>query len=543
MKLTSKQVKEIIKCRKNPIYFLRTYGKVRHPTKGLLKFDLWDFQDDCIKEFLKNSYNIILKARQLGLSTLCAGYVAWMITFFKDKEVYILATKAKTATNLVAKVKVFLANLPVWMQPEQSVDNRQSVELKNGSKVQASGTTKDAARSEALSLLIVDEAAIIRGMDDIWIAAQPTLSTGGDCIALSTPEGMGNWFHKQYSDAIAGQKIEVGGKMIGFNPIKLHWSLHPDRDDAWAANERRKLGTRAFAQEHDCDFLQSGNNVIDPMDMKWYEENPSQNPYICEPIMKEAFDKNFWIWRYPQNGREYIISADVARGDGNDYSAAQVIDTENYEQVAEYKGKLPTDLFGKMLVQMAMQYNNALLVVENNNNGWASIQKIIDLEYSNIYWSDKTRKFVDSERSQDFPDPWDRSKKNMIPGFTTSSTTRPLMIQRIEEDIRNHDIIIHSSRLTSEFETFVFQNGKPEAMDSYNDDLIMALAIGVFIRGTSIRMNSVGGEIQKVLLESIGHTNSPYDSGVIKPENARTQLPDYFKMNLNSGQEDLRWLL
>ena len=155
--LTEQQKIEYIKCRKDPIYFLKTYGKVKHPTKGLLSFELWDFQEECIRQFLKNSYNIILKARQLGLSTLCAGYTTWLMTFFKNKEIYILATKGDVATNLVSKVKVFLNNIPDWMQSKRLIDNRRSIEQENGSKVKSSATTSDAARSEALSLLVVDE--------------------------------------------------------------------------------------------------------------------------------------------------------------------------------------------------------------------------------------------------------------------------------------------------------------------------------------------------------------------------------------------------
>jgi len=554
--MTKEQAQEYVKCRRDPVYFLKTYGKVKHPTKGVLDFALWDFQKDCMKNFLSNSYNVVLKARQLGLSTLCAGYASWLMLFFNNKEVYIIATKNKVATNLVSKVKFFFDNLPNWMRPYEKkppVDNRQSIELPNGSKVQASGTTEDAGRSEALSLLIVDEAAFIKGMEDIWIAAQPTLSTGGDCIALSTPNGIGNWFHQIYDEATQGVKTDIGGgKAIGFNAIKLHWSLHPDRTNTWAENERKKIGTRAFAQEHDADFLQSGNNVIDYADLIWYEEHPTiqeqpditERPYLKEPIEKTGFDKGFWLWRYPDYSKSYLVSADVARGDGSDFSACQVIDIDNYEQVAEYKGKLPTDMFGHVLVQIAVQFNNALLVIENNGPGWATIQKVMDMGYNNVYWTDKTRTFVDITRTQDIVDPWDKSKSNLVPGFTTSNKTRPAIIARMEEDIRNHDITIHSKRLVSEFQTYVYEgaNGRPDHLPGYHDDLIMALAIGMYVRGTNLRMHSVGGDIQKTLLDNISFSNSPYEYGVIKPEHSQ-QIPDPLRMKTSQGDEDLRWLL
>ena len=263
--MTEEELKEYIKCRKDPIYFFKTYGRVRHPKKGLMPFDLYDFQEDTLNEFLDKSYNVILKARQLGISTLCAAYAAWMANFFKDKEIFILATKRDTATNLVDKVRVFLEEVPDFLKSGLLVDNRQSIELENGSKIKAGATgsnSKDAARSEALSLLIIDEAAFIKAMDTIWVAAQPTLATGGDCIVLSSPNGIGNWFHKAYIEAEAGTTEKVGNATISFNPIKLPWHLHPDRDAEWGRLEKRKIGEQAFAQEHDCDFLQSGNNVV-----------------------------------------------------------------------------------------------------------------------------------------------------------------------------------------------------------------------------------------------------------------------------------------
>ena len=335
------QAEEYVKCRKDPIYFIKKYGKIRHPTKGLLTFELWDFQEDTLQSFLDRSYNIILKARQLGISTLCAAYSAWMANFFKNKEIFILATKRDTATNLVDKIRVFLEEVPPWLKSDITIDNRQSMELANGSKIKAGATdtnAQDAARSEALSLLIIDEAAFIKAMDGIWTAAQPTLATGGDCVVLSSPNGIGNWFHKSFIEAEAGVSERVGNKNISFHPIRLPWHFHPDRDEEWGRDERKKIGDQAFAQEHDCDFLQSGNNVVSLKALSWYEEHPNEEeesdngfrPFMRDPEEKTWLDKNLWIWKYPDYSKQYIISADVARGDGDDFSAFHVIDVEAY---------------------------------------------------------------------------------------------------------------------------------------------------------------------------------------------------------------------
>ena len=644
-KLTQHESSEFIKCRQDPAYFMKKYAMIRHPTQGLLKFALWDFQEECIKDFINNSYNIVLKARQLGLSTLCAGYCAWLMTFFKDKEIYILATKRDTATNLVDKVKVVLTNMPDWMQHKFTIENRQSLKLSNGSVVKASGTTKDAARSESLSLLIVDEAAFVDKLDDIWIAAQPTLSTGGDCIALSTPNGMGNWFHKMYSEAESGTSLQVGGRKVAFNPIKLHWSNHPDRDDVWANNERTKIGPQAFAQEHDADFLQSGSQVVDINDLNWYERNPMDSlltqelpqvggkktifdkssrdeekslndsaknipqknggpakktygllggtdeknrgalggstldpiamarqalgqeppldvsrfntegkdkflnlapaePYAREPLEKSGFDRGFWIWEYPQPGASYLISADVARGDGNDFSAAQVFDTVKYEQVAEYKGKLPTDLFARLLIQIAVQYNDAKLVIENNGVGHATIQEVINSNYPNLYWTDKTKEFVDLSRGNQNIDFYDKSRKGLKPGFATTARTRPLIIARMEEDIRNHDVILHSKRLLAEFQTFIYLKGKPIAMEGYHDDMVMALAIGMYVRNTDMMLFQQGGEVTRTLLGNVSYGNTPWEYGVIAGKQKEGEVHESYKFsNGHGGNEDMRWLI
>ena len=654
-KLTQKEASEYIRCRQDPIYFLKTYGKIRHPTKGLLSFDLWDFQEDCVKDFINNSYNIVLKARQLGLSTLCAGYCGWLMTFFKDKEIYILATKRDTATNLVDKVKVILTNMPEWMQHKFTIENRQSLKLSNGSIVKASGTTKDAARSESLSLLIIDEAAFVEKLDDIWIAAQPTLSTGGDCIALSTPNGMGNWFHKMYSEAETGVSVTIAGQKKTFNPIKLHWSNHPDRNVIWADNERAKIGPQAFAQEHDADFLQSGNQVVDINDLAWYERNPSNGslsqelpnspgkktisdnfdedintneiasaeknsgrknssaeknsgssltpairrsqdsvldpitmaqralgieepvesrpaeepgrnevldvsrfdtdgrdkflniapsqPYAREPLEKSGFDRGFWIWEYPQPGASYLISADVARGDGNDYSAAQIFDTVKYEQVGEYKGKLPTDLFARLLIQIAVQYNDAKLVIENNGVGHATIQEVINSNYQNLYWTDRTKQFVDVSRGSQNVDFYDKTRRGLKPGFATTARTRPLIIARMEEDIRNHDIILHSKRLLAEFQTFIYVKGKPMAMEGYHDDMVMALAIGMYVRNTDMMLFQQGGEVSRTLLGNVSYGSTPWEYGVISSQKKEGDTHESYKLATGRGHEDMRWLI
>jgi len=541
-------IAEYAKCRNDPVHFIRNYSYIRHPTKGLIKFKLWDFQEKVVNDFVNHSYNIILKARQLGLSTLCASYITWLITFYKDKEVFVIATKADTATNLVSKVKIVMQNLPEWMAPKLLVDNRQSLELANGSRVKATGTTENAARSESLSLLIVDECSFVRNFAQIWISAQPTLATGGDCIILSTPNGVGNWFHKTYTEAIEGKKIEVAGKMTSFNPIQLHWSLHPERDDKWASNERAKIGERAFAQEHECDFLQSGSNVFDMNDLGWYKKYPdiasgypeAERPHIRNPIEKTWIGKDLWIWKYPDPTGEYILAADVARGDGGDYSAFHVIDVENYEQVAEYKGQISTDIYAQLILATAVQYNNAFVAIENNSIGHHVSMKMLENEYRNIYWTVKDVSKVNTDNIDSFSIDIYNVPKNAIPGFATSGKTRPLIISRIEEDIRNKDFVFHSERLFNELTTFVFENGKPQAMQSYNDDLIMSAAIGCYVRYSRLCLFG-NQQAKQMMVKNMSRADEQYPLSFSSSRNRA--IEDSFIIKVGVEKEDMRWLL
>ena len=183
-----KQVREIIKCGKDPTHFFNTYVKIQHPTKGTIPFKTYDFQDQCVEDFRQHRFNIVLKSRQLGLSTISAAYAAWLAIFYKDKNILVIATKLSVAQNFIRKVKFVLHSMPKWLLlPEIVNNNKQALEFSNGSTIKAIPTSEDAGRSEALTLLIVDEAAFVRNFDTIWTGLYPTLSTGGQAIVLSTP--------------------------------------------------------------------------------------------------------------------------------------------------------------------------------------------------------------------------------------------------------------------------------------------------------------------------------------------------------------------
>ena len=253
---------EYLKCAKDPIYFMKKYCVIQHPQRGKIPFHLYPFQEKCLTEFTKHEYNIILKSRQLGISTLTAGYSLWMMLFQNDKNVLVIAPKQDVAKNLVTKVRIMHQGLPSWLKGNTIEDNKLSLRLANGSQIKAISSGGDAGRSEALSLLVLDEAAFIDRIDDIWASSQQTLATGGGAIVLSTPNGVGNFFHKQWVKAESGES--------GFNTIRLHWSLHPEREQNWRDEQDSLLGPKLAAQECDCDFLASGNSVVDFGILEYY---------------------------------------------------------------------------------------------------------------------------------------------------------------------------------------------------------------------------------------------------------------------------------
>ena len=172
---------EYVRCATSPAYFMKKYCYIQHPKRGRIQFNLYQFQEKVLTLFQENPYSMVLKSRQLGISTLCAGYSLWMMVFQPDRNILCIATKQETAKNMVTKVRFMYESLPSWLkeQDKPTEDNKLTLRLKNGSQIKATAASSDAGRSEAVSLLIIDEAAFINNIGEIWASAQQTLATGG----------------------------------------------------------------------------------------------------------------------------------------------------------------------------------------------------------------------------------------------------------------------------------------------------------------------------------------------------------------------------
>ena len=518
--------KEYAECLKSPAYFMKKYCKIQHPTLGTIPFALYDFQTKTLESFRDEQFNIVLKARQMGISTLVSGYALWLMTFFTDRSILCIAINQETAKNIVTKVTHMSDFLPSWLRSECTEKNKLSMRFKNGSSIRAASSSVDASRSTSLSLLIVDECAFIGNMEEIWTASQSTITTGGRSILLSTPNGIGNFFHKTWVGSMDGSN--------DFNPIKLHWNLHPDRGQEWRDLQTKLLGDKEASQECDCDFISSGRSVIDADIVDWYKAS-----VVKDPLEKRGVNKEYWLWEYPDHSKDYVVAADVARGDGKDKSAFHVFDVENLVQVAEFRGAMETKDFGNLLVAVANEYNGALLVVENANIGWAVLQQILDRGYNNLYYTQRDYQYVD-ELAQ-HTNKINRMEKKQVPGFTTSVKTRPLIISKMESYVREKEIVINSERTVEEMFTFVWNGMKAEAMQGYTDDLVMSLCISLWVRDTALRFRSENMNTQKSMFDYMGTTTN-LDVGDAYIRTGLNSNP-YEMKDSRGGTENLEWLL
>jgi len=487
---TKAQIKEIIKCGKDANYFFEKYVKIQHPVKGLIPFKMYDFQKSCIDDFQDHRFNIILKSRQQGLSTLSAAYAVWLALFKREQNILIIATKLKVAQNFIVKVKSMIRSLPKWLVlPEKVSDNKQEIVFDHGSQIKAIPTSEDAGRSEALSLLIVDEAAFVRNFDTIWTGIYPTLSTGGRAIILSTPNGVGGQYHKLYTDADAG--------VNEFNAIKVMWYDNPDYDQAWFDKITANMSKRQIAQEFLCNFSLSGETFLDDNTLEWL------NQLVEKPMMREGDDMCVWIWKQPLSEHDYVISADVARGDSKDYSTFHVIDVTESEVVAEYKGKIRPDKFAELLNHYGLKFNKALMCPENNSYGYATILKLQELGYPRMYYRKSKGAYIGG---------YVPSSSVEAAGFNTSAKSKATILAKLEEILRNKTIIIRSSRFYEELKVFtISETGKMGAKRGYNDDLVMSLAIGTWLFDASADHSKSSKVLNQKMLEAMSMKTNVYE--------------------------------
>jgi hypothetical protein len=282
------------------------------------------------------------------------------------------------------------------------------------------------------------------------------------------------------------------------------------------------------AQECDCDFNTSGDVVFYPEYIDFITST-----YVKEPLERRGADQNLWIWEPADYTRSYMVIADVARGDGKDFSAFHIIDVETNTQVGEYKGQLSPKEFGYFLVGIATEYNEALLVIENANIGWSTIDAVQERGYRNLYYSPKSETINADSYLDKFEDP-----SKMTPGFTMSLKSRPLVINKFREYIGDKSVIIQSKRLVEEMKVFVWKNGRAEAQSGYNDDLVMSFGIAMYVRDTALKFKTQGMDLTRAMLNNITSVK-PNQQGAY----VANKYNNPYNMDFGQGPEDISWLL
>ena len=489
--LTTEQFDELSRVIQDP-YFFATFIYLVHPKRGKVKFDLYPFQKKVLWYFMTNRFNLVLKFRQAGITELISLYCLWFAMYHASKNVVILSLKERVAKKVLRKIKFMYKNLPDHLKidiingrPKEHGTSTE-IEFANGSTISSLPTTEDAGRSEGVSILVIDEAAIMKWANVIWAAAYPTLSTGGKAIVNSTPYGVGNWYHNLWVNACSG-----GNE---FFPIRLHWQMHPERyrypgDTEWYNEMRNALGPRKCAQEIDGDFLTSGASVFDLMDIRAIEEEIKE--IWCNRYENEDFDAQMngqlLIYKKPIPNEQYYIGADVATGRSRDYSAFSIMNRKG-EEYASFKGKISVNRFADLLLEQGRKYNKAVIAPESNDIGLSVTTKIQDSGYDNLYYATALVR----EKKQKKP------KEVKIPGWMTTKENRPVIIDGLEEAIRLDQCIIKDPHFIQDAYTFVYDDkNKPIAMgknssssqdegaedsEIYTDDTILAKAITNHIR-------------------------------------------------------------
>ncbi|MHA2043216.1 MAG: phage terminase large subunit family protein [Candidatus Thorarchaeota archaeon] len=489
------QAEEIVKCGLSFEYFCHRYVKILHALHGTIPFLMYNYQHTVIKEFNDNKFNIISKFRQGGLTTVAVLWGLWQSIFHKDQNILVLSITDREAITAGEIAQRAIDNMPVWLYQDEenkaTLSKHEKVFPTTGSKI--TFHTPKAARGKTATMIIIDEAAFIPNMHEHWKGMYPVISTGGKVNVISTVNGLGNWYQEIYYEAEAGDNF--------FNVIDLDYWEHPQyANPDWAKRTEANIGKLAWKQEILRSFLGSGNTYFSMEIVSELDKVTRDIGYVRAAFPKwvnvndetrAKFDwgeGSLWIWKEPIDDHEYIIGVDCAEGIGQkgDNSAFQIIDAGTLEQVAEfYSNTIPPNVLSKILSQIGIYYNTALIVVENASIGGAVLNALQhDLAYDNLYYEEKN---IRAGR----------------PGIKPNTQNRSLLLEGLQNRLLNGTIRINSRRLVHEFKTFRFnaQRKRAEAEVGRHDDAIFAMCYALYVRDTNMRDLPVGADIPDEMMK------------------------------------------
>jgi hypothetical protein len=485
LQYTEEQVQEYIKCSKDPVYFSENYIKIVNVDRGLMPFEMWDFQKDMIRTYHENRFSIVKCPRQVGKTTTAVGYLLWLTLFTDSQNIAVLANKGSLAQDILAKYQLAYENLPMWLQQGVVVWNKRNVELENGSKIIAAATSSSAVRGGSFNLVFLDEFAFVPAnmAHEFFNSVYPVISSGKTTkiIIVSTPNGM-NMFYKLWMDAMNGKN--------GYKPFEIHWSMVPGRDEKWKEETIRNTSVDQFRVEFETEFLGSTNTLISGYKL--------QELVYFDPVTRhEMLD----IYEYPikendvnQKDHFYVMCVDVAEGRNLDASAFSIIDISAtpYKMVAKYNSSsISPILFPTVIYNAAKLYNDAYILIEINNTPQVADILHNDLEYENVL-----KIMTGNKKAQQVSAGFGRGIQL---GVKMSPQVKRIGCSNLKTLIESNKLIINDFDTISQLTTFVSDHNSFKAEEGANDDIVMSLVIFAWLTTQRYFREIVTHDIRKQL--------------------------------------------
>lgn len=475
---TVEQVREMLKCSQNPIYFIETYCKIISLDYGLIPFKLYDCQKRKVDTILNNRKVILMEGRQQGKTVTSAACILWYTLFQENKTVAILANKATAAREVLYRYQMMYEHLPIWMQQGIKTWNKGDVELENGCRILTAATSSSGIRGKSVNWLYIDEAAIIPNTvaEDFFTSVYPTISSGETTKILLTSTPLGyNHFWKFWNDAENNKN--------GFLPMFIHYSEIPGRTEVWAEQQRAMLGELKYNQEVLCKFLGSSNTLVGADAISRMSANTPE-------YSKDGLD----VLTGPIENNKYVMVIDTSRGVGGDFSAFVVFDITEfpYKVVAKYKdNKVAPLLFPNIIYKVAKDYNSAYCLVEINDIG-QQVADILygDLEYENMFFTNTglgTGTFVSGGKG--------------LPGLRTTKQVKRLGCSLFKSLAESNKLLIQDADIISEISTFIEVRGTFKADEGYHDDLVMCMVLFSWLTNEPFFKDLTDLDLRKALFD------------------------------------------
>ena len=482
IEFTQENIQEYLKCKDNPVYFAQNYVKIVTLDHGLQPFKTYDFQERLINNFYQNRFNICKMPRQTGKSTTVISFLLHHVVFNDSVNIGILANKASTARELLSRLQVAYENLPKWMQQGILSWNKGSLELENGSKILAASTSASAVRGMSFNILFLDEFAFVPNhiADAFFASVYPTITSGKSTkvIIVSTPHGM-NHFYRMWHDAENGSNDYI--------PTDVHWSEVPGRDEKWKKQTIKNTSEQQFKIEFECEFLGSVDTLIAPSKLKTL--------IYDNPIQRNA---GLDVYEPPKKKHDYVMTVDVARGVGNDYSAFIIVDITEFPHrvVAKYRNNtIKPMLFPNVIWELARKYNEAFVLCEVNDIG-DQVAAILqyDLEYQNLLMCS-----MRGRAGQIVGQGFSGAKTQL--GLKMSKTVKKVGSLNLKTLIEEDKLFFNDYEIISELTTFISKHNSFEAEEGCNDDLAMCLVIYAWLVAQDYFKELTDQDVRKRLYE------------------------------------------